>query len=208
MAAHRRPRPTSSITGASDRERRPGSEGGEALNPAGTTVSGARDAWHVLWTHSHCEDVVSEQLTARGFHPFLPKVETWSRRAGKRRLSARPMFPGYVFLNDVLDKAAHCDVRKARGLVRVLGDGWDRPALVPDEEMQGIRRLAAARVPAFDHPYLREGRRVLIVDGPLAGLDGVLVKADPARGLLVLSVHLLQRSVAVEVDCTQVVPTS
>ena len=47
-----------------------------------------------------------------------------------------------------------------------------------------------------------------IVDGPLSGLDGVLVKACPERGLLVLSVHLLQRSVAVEVDCTQVAPTS
>jgi transcription termination/antitermination protein NusG len=177
------------------------------LDQAGT-ASSAQDAWHVLWTHSNCEDAVAGQLSARGFHPFLPKVETWSRRGGKRRLCARPLFPGYVFLNDALDKSAHCDVRKARGLVRVLGESWDRPALVPDQEMQGIRRLAAARVPTFEHPYLREGRRVLIVDGPLAGLDGVLVKACPARGLLVLSVHLLQRSVAVEVDCTQVVPTS
>ena len=164
--------------------------------------------WHVLWTHSNCEDVVSEQLAARGFHPFLPKLETWSRRGGRRRLRARAMFPGYVFLNDSLDKAAHCEVRKTRGLVRVLGESWDRPALVSDVEMEGIRRLAAAGVPAFEHPYLREGRRVHIVEGPLAGLDGVLVKACPARGLLVLSVHLLQRSVAVEVDCTQVVPTS
>jgi transcription antitermination factor NusG len=186
------------LTGAWDRGTRGESEGGEALN----------GGWHVLWTHSNCEDVVSEQLAARGFHPFLPKVETWSRRGGRRRLCPRPMFPGYVFLGDVLDKAAHSDVRKARGLVRVLGEGWDRPALVSEEEMEGIRRLAAARVPAFEHAYLREGQRVHIVDGPLAGLDGLLVKACPARGLLVLSVHLLQRSVAVEVDCTQVVPTS
>ena len=75
--------------------------------------------WHVLWTHSNCEEMVSAQLSARGFHPFLPRMDTWSRRGGQRALRARPMFPGYVFLGDALDKAAHCEVRKARGLVRV-----------------------------------------------------------------------------------------
>jgi transcription termination/antitermination protein NusG len=167
----------------------------------------AADApWHVLWTNSHCEQMVCDQLAARSFHPFLPKMDVWSVRAGQRRLVGAPMFPGYLFLNDALDKMAHTEVRKARGLVRILGDGWDRPATVPDAEIESIRRVAAARVPVFAHPYLREGHRVRIVGGPLAGLDGILVSVRPEKGLVVLSVNLLQRSVAVQVDCTQVVP--
>jgi transcription antitermination factor NusG len=56
------------------------------------------------------------------------------------------------------------------------------------------------------YPFLRDGQRVRIVEGPLSGLEAILVRSRPNRGLLVLSVDLLQRSVAVEVDCGAVVP--
>jgi transcription antitermination factor NusG len=162
--------------------------------------------WAVVWTSSHCEDKVRDQLAAAGFHPFLPKVDVWSIRAGRRRLVPVPLFPGYLFLNDTLDKSGHVEVQKIRGLVRLLGERWDRPAHVPESEIDAIRRLAESRVPSFAHPYLREGRRARIVTGPLAGVEGVLKKVHPGKGVLVISVHLLQRSVAVEVDCAQVVP--
>lgn len=162
--------------------------------------------WHVLWTHSHCEEMVCDQLAGKGFHPFLPKIDVWSVRAGHRRIISAPMFPGYLFLNDPLDKARHIEVRKARGLARILGEAWDRPAVVPEAEIAAVRQVAASQVPALPYPYLREGRRVRIVSGPLVDLEGILVKIRPEKGLLVLSVNLLQRSVAVEVDTTQVVP--
>lgn len=173
--------------------------------PAAALLS-VRAPWHVLWTKSHCEDSVRDQLAASGFHPFLPKVDVWSVRAGRRRLVPVPMFAGYLFLNDTLDKFGHVEVQKTRGLVRLLGERWDRPAHVPEAEVESIRRLAASRVPSFAHPYLREGRRARIVSGPLAGVEGILAKVHPEKGILVISVHLLQRSVAVEVDCAQVVP--
>jgi transcription antitermination factor NusG len=160
----------------------------------------------VLWTHSHCEQLVHDQLAAKGFRPFLPKIDVWSVRAGRQRVVSAPMFPGYLFLNNVLDKGGHIEVRKARGLARILGDGWDRPAVVPEVEIDWVRQVAGSRVPAFAHPYLREGRRMRIISGPLADVEGILVKSRPDKGILVLSVHLLQRSVAVEVDGTQVVP--
>jgi transcription antitermination factor NusG len=116
------------------------------------------------------------------------------------------LFGGYLFLNDDLDKAAHTETIKVRGVVRVLGEGWDRPAVVPEVEIKAIRRLVDAGVPMVAHPYIREGRRVRIVSGPLAELEGILMKVRPDKGLLVLSVNLLQRSVAVEIDCTRVAP--
>jgi len=162
--------------------------------------------WHVLWTHSNCEDLVGGQLAAAGFHPFVPRIESWVARKGARRAVKVPLFPGYVFLNDALDKTRHVEARKARGVVAVLGEGWERPAVVPAEEMEAIRRLVSARMPALLHPYLKEGRRVRIAVGPLAGVEGILLRMRLDKGLLVLSVDLLQRSVAVEVDCTQVEP--
>lgn len=174
--------------------------------PPGFAPLPVRAPWSVVWTNSHCEDSVRDQLAAAGFHPFLPKVDVWSIRAGRRRLVPVPLFPSYLFLNDTLDKSAHVEVQKTRGLVRVLGERWDRPAQVPESEIDAVRRLAASRVPSFAHPYLREGRRARIATGPLAGVEGVLKKVHPGKGVLVISVHLLQRSVAVEVDCAQVVP--
>src|SRR5439155_19715162 len=95
---------------------------------------------------------------------------------------------------------------KANGLGRIMGERWDRMAVVTEAEIGAIRELEALRVPVFGQRYLREGRRVRIVSGPLADVEGILVKARPEKGLLVLSVHILQRSVAVEVDGVQVVP--
>ena len=161
-----------------------------------------RPAWHVLWTRSNCEALVSDQLTAKGFHVFLPTLEMWVRRGAARQRHRVPMFPGYVFLHHALDKWSDVEIRKARGLVMILGDAWDRRAAVPATEIEAVRRLTESRLPAVTHAYLREGQRVRIVRGPLADVEGILVRTKPGKGLLVVSVDLLHRSVAVEVDCT------
>jgi transcriptional antiterminator NusG len=160
--------------------------------------------WFVLWTHSHSERLVHDQLAGRGFEMFLPTIKTWSRRSGLKAAVALPMFPGYVFLRHDIDKRSHVEILKARGLVRVLGERWDRLTPVPDDEIEAIRRVVELDVPVFAHPYLRDGQQVRIIDGPLAGLEGLLISTKPQKGLFVVSVELLQRSVAVEVDCTQV----
>lgn len=147
-----------------------------------------------------------DQLAAKGFHLFLPKIEVWSRRGGLRHLIPVPLFPGYLFLHHAMDKAGFIEVRTARGLVRILGDGWDRPAVVPDGEIEAIQKVLSAHLPALPHPYLREGQRVRITSGPLADVEGILVRIRPDKGLLVISINLLRRSVAVEVDCTLVAP--
>ena len=162
-------------------------------------------AWHALWTRSHCEQLVHDQLAAKGFDLFLPMIDRWSRRGGLRHRIRIPMFPGYVFLHGVADKASYVEVVKARGLVRVLGERWNRLATVPDGELEVIRRIVGARVPALPYAYLREGQRVRITRGPLEDVEGILVRTKPNRGLLVVSIDLLQRSVAAHVDCTWVV---
>lgn len=163
--------------------------------------------WCALWTHAHCEQLVRDQLAAKRFEVFLPMMTMWSRRGGKRHLIQVPMFPGYLFLRHAIDKTSYVEILKTRGLTRILGERWDRPAAVADEEIEAMQRLLASKLPVLSHPYLQEGQRVRIVDGPLTDVEGIFVHAKPSKGLLVLSVDLLQRSVAVEIDCTIVVPT-
>ena len=160
--------------------------------------------WFVLWTYSNSERLVHEQLKGKGFDTFLPLMKAWSRRRGVQSAIALPMFPGYVFVRHDLDKRSYAEILKTRGVVRVLGERWDRPAVVADDEIDAIRRVAGADLPVLPHPFLTEGQHVRITHGPLAGLEGILISTRPRKGLLVISVDLLQRSVAVEVESTQV----
>jgi transcription antitermination factor NusG len=166
------------------------------------------EQWRALWTHSHSEQLVHDQLIAKAFDAFLPLIPVWSRRNGSRHLIRKPMFPGYLFLRHALDKASYVEIMKTNGLARILGERWDRPAVVADTEIDAIRRVLDTGLPVLAHSFLREGHRVRIIQGPLAGVEGILVHNNPHKGLLVVSVELLQRSVAVEVDCTFVAPVS
>jgi transcriptional antiterminator NusG len=171
-------------------------------------ASMAGGSWHVLWTRSHCEYAVATQLQAGPLETFVPEMSTWSQRAGELRLIRVPMFPGYVFVRGTVDKHRYIDLMKVRGVVRVLGDGWDRLAAVPGPEVDAIQRVVAANVAVLPHAHLSSGDRVVVVDGPLTGVEGIFVHERPQKGRLVLSVDLLGRSVAVEMECAAVVPSS
>src|SRR5262249_38194293 len=143
-------------------------KGGEALLQIGIDArrpSAVPDSsllggpWYALWTHSHCEQLVHDQLHQKGFAAFLPRVDVWSRRRGVRRLIKAPMFPSYLFLQHPMDKDAYVAVSRAKGLVRVLGERWDRLAEIPSREMQAIQRIDAACCRVLPFPYLREGQR-------------------------------------------------
>jgi transcription antitermination factor NusG len=162
--------------------------------------------WFALWTHSHCEQLVHDQLVAKGFRMFLPTIRTWSRRAGKQHLIGVPMFQSYLFTHHAIEKRSYIEILKTRGLVRILGARWDSLTPVADAEIEALQRIQSADLTVLPHAYLREGQRVRIDEGPLAGIEGILVSRRPNRGILVLSVDLLRQSVAVEVDCTAVVP--
>jgi len=115
------------------------------------------------------------------------------------------MFPGYLFLHHAMDKTSYIEVRKVRGLADILGERrWDRLAVVPDGEIETIQKVERAQLPAMPHPFLREGRRVRITRGPMVDVEGILLRIKPNKGLLIVSIDLLQQSVAVEIDCTLV----
>ena len=161
-------------------------------------------AWYAVWTHSHCEHQVRQQLDARGFHSFLPEVQTWSKRLGSMHLIRTPMFPGYLFVRDTMDRQRYLTALQVRGIVRILEQGWDKLTPVPDDEIDAIQQLARADVPVLPCAHLRQGDRVRVREGALMGLEGFFVQDKPTKGRLVVSVTMLGRSVAVDVECTSI----
>jgi transcription termination/antitermination protein NusG len=164
------------------------------------------DAWYAVWLRSNYEHVVREQLAAKGFETFLPQVRTWSRRQGTARTIRTPMFPGYLFVHDALDKRRYIDLLNVHGVVRVLEDGWTRLTPVPEVEIEAIQQIATADVLTFPCAHLQRGARVRVLSGPLAGVEGMFVQDKPASGRLVVSVDMLGRSIAVEMDGSDVEP--
>ena len=160
--------------------------------------------WYAIWTKSHAEQLVADQLTAKGLHVFLPRIAVWSRRGGVRHAIRVPMFSSYLFLRGHVDKNIYLDVIKARGVVRMLGDRWDCLSAIPARDIESLQQLVSSGVAVTPHSYLQEGQRVRITGGPLKGVEGILAENRSEKGILIVSVDLLRRSVAVQIDCTWV----
>lgn len=179
------------------------------------------ESWYAIWTRSHCERLVAQQLSAKGFLPFLPEVPTLrlgsgqavrrtagqarSQRARRTCMKPEPMFPGYLFVRDALTKTRYVEMLSVRGIVRVLEDGWMRLTPIPDADIDAIQRIVESGVAVIPYPLLQHGDRVRVVEGPLLGVEGMFVKASQQKGCLVVTIDLLGRSVAVEVSDEDVV---
>lgn len=160
--------------------------------------------WYAIHVKSKQERIVSAGLRGRGYEEFLPLYRSerdWSDR--KKELDL-PLFPGYVFCR--LNVNRRQTVVSVPGVVSILGLGRV-PAPVPDEEILAVQRVVASGVMAVPWPFLRTGQRVLIERGPLVGVEGTLLEIK-SKLRLVLSIELLQRSVAAEVDRSWIRPVS
>ena len=112
-------------------------------------------AWYAIYTRSHFENLVADQLTARGFSLFLPQRGVWSKRLRTSRVV--PMFPGYLFIHQGMEKRSYIEILKARGVVRVLEGGWNRLTPIADVEMERRRAGVASYVfqPGRSRPGVR-----------------------------------------------------
>ncbi len=160
--------------------------------------------WFALSTKTNREKHVAEILRGKGYEEFVPLYRSrrkWSDRLKEVEL---PLFPGYVFCR--FEPARRLPVLTTPGVVLVVGNG-KAPVPVEDSEIEALKMLVNSRLQVEPWPYLRVGERVAIEDGALAGLEGILLDVRKFCRIVV-SVDLLQRSVAVEVDRSRVRPIS
>src|ERR1700737_4014220 len=121
------------------------------LEPIAEVTPQARH-WYAVWTRSHFEHLVAEQLVWRGFDVFLPRMSVWSSRGGGRHVIQVPMFAGYLFIKDDIDKKKYIELHKARGVGSILGERWDRLTPIADSEISALRQIVDARLPIAPHP--------------------------------------------------------
>jgi len=156
--------------------------------------------WFAVWTRSQCEAKVEEALRRKALEVFFPRVRVPSRRRDRRVVLEQPVFPGYLFLRFAPSRETYIRVAGTDGVVRILGEHWNRLDFVPDEQVEAVRRIVTAERGARPVPWIRTGDRVRIVRGPLVGLEGLVQARRAGRATFVVSVDLLQRSVGVELD--------
>ncbi|MGE0405166.1 MAG: UpxY family transcription antiterminator [Candidatus Korobacteraceae bacterium] len=158
--------------------------------------------WFAVYTRARHEKKIADQLERKQLQHFLPlydAVHRWRDRNAEVRL---PLFPGYVFVH--LSVADRLQVLQMPGVVRFVTFGG-HPQPLPEHQMESLRNGLACRLRMEPHPFLRVGRKVRVCRGALEGAEGILVRRKD-RLRFVLSLELLMRSVAVEVDAVDIVP--
>jgi len=154
--------------------------------------------WYALYTNARHEKIVARQLEERCIETFLPLYRTWHRWKDRRKQVELALFPSYVFVK--IEEDNKLRVLKVPGAVNLVSFNG-RMAALPEREIEALRNALENDTYAEPCPYLRVGRKVRVVRGPMAGAEGVLSrKKDTSR--VVISVDVLMRSVAVEVDGT------
>jgi transcription antitermination factor NusG len=160
------------------------------------------EQWFALRVRSNCEKIVASSLRGKGYAEFLPLYRKLSRRGGPAKQVELPLFPGYVF--SAFDVNRRLPILTIPGVVHVVGIGR-APESVDRDELLAVERFVASGLAVEPWPFLKTGESVLVERGPLAGLEGTLVQIK-ASHRLVVSLTLLQRSVAVEIDRDSVRP--
>jgi transcription antitermination factor NusG len=170
-------------------------------DPATSTESQVfESSWYAIYTRHQHEKTVAQILTGKGFNTFLPLYATTHNWKDRTKALTLPLFPCYVFLKGGIERRLQIITTPGiYGLVSSAG----QPAAIPDMEIEAIRRVVDSGTRVEIHPFLKCGSWVRVKCGPLAGIEGILVrKKNVSR--LVLNVEILGTAAAIEVAAFQV----
>lgn len=162
----------------------------------GTRAELCHFPWFALQVRSRFEQGVAEHLGGKGFELFLPLYKCRKRWSDRIKEVDAPLFPGYLFCR--FNPQDRLPILKTPGVIQIVGT-HRTPVAVNELEIEAIQKMVASGMPNQPWPFLAAGDRVRIDSGPLSGLEGILVEFR-GNHRLVLSVTLLQRSAAVEID--------
>ena len=160
------------------------------------------DAWYAVYTKHQHEKRAASLLERKDFEIFLPVYRTVHRWQDRNQLLILPLFPCYVFLRGDLDRKL--DVLRTAG-VRWFVENAGHACEVPEPELEAVRKLCSAGSRVQPQPFLKQGDRVRICKGPLAGTQGFFVR-EKNQYRVVISIELLRQAVSVEIDLNDVEP--
>ena len=152
--------------------------------------------WHALYTRHQHEKPIARILSNKGHEVFLPLYIATHRWQDRAKQLSLPLFPCYVFIRGGLER--QLQILSTPGVFTIVG--WaGHPAIIPDEQIDGVRQIVESVIRVEPHSYLNCGDRVRVKSGALLGLQGILARKKNLFRLVV-SFEMLGRSAAVEID--------
>jgi transcription antitermination factor NusG len=158
--------------------------------------------WFALQIRTRWEGATAELLRAKGLETLLPTFTTKRKWSDRFKVVESPLFPGYVFCR--FDVHNRLPVLITPGVISVVGRG-KTPVAVDDAEIHAIQAAVQSGTQVEPWPYVEIGERVRIKDDVLNGMEGIL-SSFKGTCRVVISVTLLRRSVALEIDRSRIVP--
>ena len=161
-------------------------------------------SWYALHTRARHERVVEHRLREQGMETFLPTVKEIHRWSDRKKAVEVPLFSCYVFVRCALnadERTKVYRVESALGFVGTRGIG----VAIPDAQIESVRAVLAQTAPCRTHPFLKVGQRVRVCGGAMDGVEGVFLSENGDHSL-VISVDVIQRSLAVRIDGYDVKP--
>ena len=151
--------------------------------------------WFAIQVIPQHEFKVASQLRYKGQEEFLPMVSSRRQWSDRSKVSERPLFPGYVFCR--VKRSSFGVILDTPGVHRIVSFGGQAYPIA-DEEMNSLQQVLASGRDVAPVPYLALGQRVRVIDGPLSGMSGIVLRLKN-RSRLIISVDMLMRSIAVDV---------
>ena len=145
------------------------------------------ERWYAVCCKPRQEAVAEENLLRQGFRVYLPRIRLRQRRRGQWLDAVEVLFPRYIFIRVDPERRSMATVRSTRGAVGLVRFGG-QPAVVPDEVMDALRQRedAASGLHEDKRPLFSPGETVKLVDGPLAGMEGIFTEQDGDKRVIVL----------------------
>jgi transcription antitermination factor NusG len=155
-------------------------------------------AWFAVQTRPRHEKKVSLGLNEKGIHSFLPLRREKRQWSDRQQWIEVPLFSHYVFVQIPVTAESRVSVLRTSGVLRFAGvPGCGTP--IPDEQIEDLQVIVHQRIPLAPHEFFKVGERVRIRGGALNGIEGILAEIKNDRSLVV-SVDLIQKSVALRID--------
>ena len=169
------------------------------LNQSSTIDTRLSLRWYALHTRSRFEQKVYEGLCGKSLESFLPRIQVMSRRKDRRKKISVPLIPGYVFVRSLLVPEDYYQIIQTVGVVRMISFKG-QPVPANDQEIFSLMILDGTDRTVQNRALMREGERVMIMEGPLKGLAGFYLRRKGKTDRVVVSIELLQRSLEIDIE--------
>jgi transcription antitermination factor NusG len=164
----------------------------------GDRMTAPESHWYAVWTRSRQEKTTSALLDSLGVQNYLPLKSELRQWSDRKQMVETPVFSGYLFVYINLMTNIRLQILESPGVVALVGNQTG-PLSIPDQEIDDIRTVLAARVAYSLQSSLQNGDRVRVIRGVLAGVEGTLVRNNPESRLLV-SIDMIRQSLGVSVS--------